>query len=78
MAHLSQRLGFDLPDALAGDPKLSAYFLERSAVTVDETEPLFENLPFTLGQGIQDVSDFFPEARRSQSCRSDFRHPYLR
>jgi hypothetical protein len=49
MAHFSQRLGFDLPDALACDPKLPAYLFESSAVAVHETEPLFKNLPFPLG-----------------------------
>src|SRR6266496_2740348 len=35
MPHFAQRLGFDLTDPLAGNLKLSAYLLQRSAISVD-------------------------------------------
>ena len=75
MAHFAQRFGFDLPDPLARDPKLASHLFESSAVSVHETEPLFQNLPFTLGQSIQDVSDLLSQQERSQSYRSDFQLP---
>jgi hypothetical protein len=49
MAHLAQRFGLDLADALACDAKLTAYFLESPAVAIHEAEPLLKNLPFALG-----------------------------
>ena len=61
MAHFPQSFGFDLPDPLARDAKLTTYLFESSAVSVHEAEPLFQDLPFTLGQSIQDIPDFFPE-----------------
>ena len=44
VAHLAQRLGLDLPDALPGDLELPSHLLERAAVAVHEAEPLFEHL----------------------------------
>jgi hypothetical protein len=49
VAHLAERFGFDLTDSLAGDAELSTHLFKRSAVTVDQAEPLFENLPFAFG-----------------------------
>jgi hypothetical protein len=49
MAHLAQRFGLDLADALPCDTKLPAYFLKSPAVTIHQAEPLLKNLPFALG-----------------------------
>src|SRR5215203_3449708 len=59
MAHLAQGLGLDLPDALAGDFELAADFFEGAAVAVDEAEALLEDLALALGEGVEDVADFF-------------------
>jgi hypothetical protein len=49
VAHFAERFGFDLTDSFAGDAELSAHLFERSAVTVDQAEPLFENLTLAFG-----------------------------
>src|ERR1700740_957215 len=40
---LSQRLGFDLPDALPCDREHLAYFLERALASVVQAEPHADN-----------------------------------
>ena len=46
MAQFAQRLGFDLPDALAGDVVHLAYFFERAVVTINQAKTHFEDVPF--------------------------------
>src|SRR6185312_2847314 len=41
------------------NPELTAHFLQSTTVTVHETESLFENLPFPLGQRLEDIFNFF-------------------
>jgi len=50
VSHFPESLGFDLPNALAGYFELFAHFLERTAVTVGETEAELENFAFTLSE----------------------------
>src|SRR5664280_2824764 len=59
MTQLSQRLGFDLPNAFAGDVVHLADFLQRALVAVHQPEAHFENLSFALGQCGQDVPELF-------------------
>ena len=54
MAQLAQRLGFDLPDALPGDAKLLAHFLQRVPLTVNQPEPHLQHLPLSLAERVQD------------------------
>src|SRR5262250_422299 len=44
MAQLAQRLGFDLPDALARDGEALADFLERVLAAVADAEPHLDDL----------------------------------
>jgi hypothetical protein len=59
MAHLAQRLGLDLADALAGDLELAPDFFERAAVTVDQPESLLEDLRFA-SVSVSSTSRSFP------------------
>ena len=58
VTHFAQGLGLDLPDAFASDLKLLADFLESTAVAVDQSETLLEDLAFAIAQGIEDIFDF--------------------
>src|SRR5450755_2367011 len=58
MAHLAQRLCFNLPDAFPCDPKLTANLLERPAVAIHEPEALLEHLALTFGQSLEHIPDF--------------------
>jgi len=49
MPHFSQSFCFYLPDSLARDTKLAAYFFKRPTVSINQTKALFENLPFAIG-----------------------------
>ena len=57
VTHLAQRFRLDLANAFARDAKLPAHFLERAAVAVDQSKPLFEHLALAIGQGLEDVFD---------------------
>src|SRR5262249_35841197 len=59
MPHFAQRLGFDLANALASNLELPAYLFEGSAVSIDQPESLFENLPLPIRERLQNVLDFF-------------------
>src|ERR1043165_3335689 len=50
VAHFPQGLGFDLPDAFAGDFVLAADFLERPLLAVAQTKTQFEDMAFAFGQ----------------------------
>ncbi len=50
MTHFAEGLGFDLADALAGDAKLFADFLEGPGIAVAEAEAEFEDFAFAFGQ----------------------------
>src|SRR5215813_3791383 len=59
MPHLTQGLRFDLANALTSDLKLPAYFFQGSAISVDQTKSLLEDLPLTIGESLKHVLDFF-------------------
>ena len=48
MAHLAQRLGLDLADALARDLELLADLFKRAAVAVGEAEAELEHAAFAF------------------------------
>src|SRR6266852_9494233 len=53
MAELAERLGLDLPDALAGDGEVLAHFLQRVLAAVGEPEAESEHLFFTWRERVQ-------------------------
>src|SRR5678815_1528674 len=55
MPHFAQGLCLDLSDPLASNLKLPPYFFQRSAVAVDETESLLEDLPLPVRERVQDI-----------------------
>ena len=57
--HFTQGLCFDLANTLASDLKLPAYFFQRSAISINQSKSLLEDLPFTIGERLQHVFDFF-------------------
>jgi hypothetical protein len=63
MPHFSEGFSLDLPDPLAGDPELAADFFECTAVTVNQTEPLLQDLTLALRERFQNISDFFLQER---------------
>src|SRR5581483_10770142 len=58
MAHFSQRLGFDLADALARDLELPAHFLERARVAIAQAKAQLEHLALALGEAGEHVTEF--------------------
>jgi len=50
VAQLGHRLGFDLPDALSGDPVELADLIERAWWAVGEAESQLDNAGLPLGQ----------------------------
>src|SRR6478752_7158709 len=63
VAHLAERFGLDLTDALAGDLELLADLLERAAVAVHEAEAQRKHAALALGERVEDVDDLFTEER---------------
>src|SRR5215471_9115662 len=61
MPHLTQSFRLDLTDALAGHSELPTDLLERAAVSVDQPEPLLEDLTLALSESFEDVLDLFLE-----------------
>ena len=60
MAHLSDRFGFDLADAFAGDIEDLAYIFEGSGISRIDPEAEPDDLGFTVGQSGEDGFDFVP------------------
>src|SRR5688572_16116710 len=58
MAHLAERLGLDLPDALARDLELLSDFLQRARIAIAQPETQFEHFAFALGEARQHVAQF--------------------
>ena len=56
VAHFSQGLGLDLPDALAGDLELFAHLLEGAGVAVGQAEAQLEHFALALGERGQHVA----------------------
>ena len=65
MAELGQRLRLDLADALAGDAKLLADFLERAHLPVVEAEPQPDDGPLTVVELVERLFDRLREERAS-------------
>ena len=61
MLQLAQRLGLDLPDALASDRERIAYFLQRMVAGHSEAEPHANNTLFAGREGCQDFRDRIPQ-----------------
>src|SRR5579864_6780719 len=63
MPELTQRLGFDLTDALPRDVVQASDFLQSVAVAIDQTEPHFEDRPLTCAEtGQHSVQLLFEQA----------------
>src|SRR4030095_15411823 len=77
MAHFTQRLCFDLADPLPSNLELAAYFFQRSAVAVDEAEPLLEDLPFSVSERFQDILDLLLEQNDRSHVARVFGAPVL-
>src|SRR5215510_1145889 len=77
MPHLTQSLCLNLADPLARNLKLPAYFLQRSAVAIHETESLFEDLPLTVGERFQHVLDLLFEQNDCSHVARVFGPPVL-
>src|SRR5215467_6809200 len=54
VTQLSERLGFDLADALAGDREILADFLEGVFASVADAEPHLDHFLFTRRQRLED------------------------
>src|SRR5262245_49505061 len=54
MAQLAERLGFDLPDALARDGEALADFLERVLAAVADAEPHLDHLFLARRERLED------------------------
>src|SRR5437773_11403454 len=65
MPHFSQRFRFDLANALPRDLKLPAYFLEGSAVSIDQPKPLLEHLPLAFSQSLENILDLLLQQNNS-------------
>src|SRR5215212_629456 len=57
VAQLAQRHGLDLPDALARDAKLDAYFFKRAIAAILQAITQLDNLALALGQLLQHFFD---------------------
>ena len=64
MPQLSQRLGFDLPDAFARDVELLADFFQRMLASTFEAEVQSKHLCVTRGQRSQGLLDFIGAEHR--------------
>src|SRR5580765_8098467 len=63
MAELAQRLGLDLPDALASDREVLADLLQRVLAAVREAEAQAQHLLFSRREGVQDAVRLLPQAQ---------------
>src|SRR5207253_10191026 len=53
VTQFAQGLGFDLPDALAGDSEALAYFLKRVLASIIQAKAHFDHFLFTRRQGLE-------------------------
>src|SRR6266566_9671645 len=58
MPHFAQGFCLDLANTLSSDLELPTHFLECSAISIDQTKPLFQHLPLALCQSLEHVFDF--------------------
>ena len=61
MAELTESLGLDLPDPLAGDAELFAHFLKSTRMPVIETKPELQDAPLTVSERREDILDLLLE-----------------
>src|SRR5260370_1728898 len=73
MPHFPPCFRFELTNALPRDLKLPAYFLESSAVSIDEPKPLFKHLPLPLSEGLEHVLDFLLQQNNGRHVAGIFR-----
>src|ERR1041385_3089851 len=66
VAHLAQRLGFDLPNSLPGDPKLPAYFFKGARITVSQSETHFEDFAFAFIKARQHVAQLVAQQTKTR------------
>ena len=57
VAELAQRLGLDLPDALAGHPEPLADLFQRALVAVDQPKPQLQHAPLPRRERVEHVLD---------------------
>src|ERR1043165_3748833 len=67
MAQLTERLGLDLPDALAGDLEVLADLLEGVVGLLTDAEPHAQDLLLTWRQGRQDLAGLVGEIYRDDA-----------
>ena len=77
MPHFAQGLCLDLADSFPSNLELPPYFFQRSAVAIDETESLLEDLPFPIREGFQDILDLFLEQNDRSHVTRVFGAPVL-
>ena len=77
MPHFAQRFCLYLADPLASNLELPPYFFQRSAVAVDETESLLEDLTFSVRERFQNILDFFLEQNDRSHVARVFGAPVL-
>jgi hypothetical protein len=70
--HFAERLGFDLPDALARDPELAADFFERARVAISKAEPQLQHFSFAFGQAAKHVAQFVAEQAKARYVERTF------
>src|SRR5690606_8199433 len=69
VAQLAQRLGLDLPDALAGDLEVLADLLEGVVGLLADTEPHAQHLLLARGQGGEHLAGLFGQVDRDDRVR---------
>src|SRR3954464_12328786 len=57
VAQLAQRLGLDLPDALAGDAELAPDLLQRAEAAILQPEAELDDPALAVGQALERVAD---------------------
>ena len=72
VAHFAERLGLDLPDALARDAELLADFFERARVAVAEAEAQFQNFPLAFVQAAKHIAQFVLEQAEARHVERAF------
>ncbi len=69
MPQFTQRLGFDLADALARNGKVLAHFLERMLAAILEAEAHLDDLFFARAQGFQHLSGLLAQVEIDDGLR---------
>ena len=69
MPQLAERLGFDLPDALAGYGEVLADLFERVLAAVFQAEAHFDDLLFARRQGFQHLGGLLAQVQVDDGIR---------